>query len=119
MLELARGLTDAQLDAVSDLEQRVVRHDGGRLKLEWGHLRNRPENEINDVLFWEGAALVGFLGLYAFGGEAIELVGMVDPGWRRRGIGSTLLEVLWCSAVNAPRRRCCWLSRVRAAAAGR
>jgi len=92
MLELARGLSDNQLKAISELEGRVVRHDGGRLKLEWGTLRRRPAREINDLLWWEEGLLAGFLGVYGFDGAGLELAGMVDPEWRRRGIGSALLE---------------------------
>lgn len=86
----ARGLTGAQLDAIADLERRVVAHDGGRLKLEWSTLRQRPPAEVNDLLVWEGNTLIGFCGLYVFGGSP-ELAGAVDPARRRRGIGSALL----------------------------
>lgn len=89
-VEESRGLTAQQLDAIADLEGRVVAHDGGRLKLEWGVLRERPPDAVSDVLAWDGAALVGFLGIYAFGSEP-ELAGAVDPGYRRRGLGSVLL----------------------------
>ncbi|MGH9100337.1 MAG: GNAT family N-acetyltransferase, partial [Acidimicrobiales bacterium] len=86
----ARGLSGAQLDAIAGLERRVVAHDGGRLKLEWGALRERPPREVNDLLAWESGTLVGYCGIYAFGGEP-ELAGAVDPARRRGGIGSALL----------------------------
>jgi ribosomal protein S18 acetylase RimI-like enzyme len=91
-LELARGLTDEHLAAIAALEQRVVAADGGRLKLEWALLRSRPDNEIRDFLCWQGSRLVGFLGIYAFGRPNAEITGMVDPDWRRMGIGSAMLE---------------------------
>jgi ribosomal protein S18 acetylase RimI-like enzyme len=89
-VQAARGLTVEQLDAISGLERRVVAHDGGRLKLEWGSLQSRPTEEVNDLLVWDGGTLVGFCGIYAFGGEP-ELAVAVDPEHRRRGIGSALL----------------------------
>lgn len=92
MLELARGLTRAQLDAIADLERRVLAVDGGRLKLEWGVLRSRPAREIRDLLWWREDRLVGFLGIYWFGWPTAELAGMVDPALRRQGIGSGLLD---------------------------
>lgn len=92
MLEFARGLTDRQLRAVAELEMRVVGADGGRLKLEWGVLRSRPGKYVEDFLWWEGDALVGFLGLYAFGAPTVEITGMVDPSERRRGIATALLD---------------------------
>lgn len=65
--------------------------DGGRLKLEWGTLEARKGNEVEDLLWWQGDQLLGFLGLYSFG-DALELVGMVAPVARRRGIGTALLD---------------------------
>ncbi len=87
----ARGMTGTQLEAVADLERRVVAHDGGRLKLEWNTLRHRPAGEVNDLLVWDGGRLVGFCGLYVFGREP-EVAGAVDPDHRRQGVGSALLE---------------------------
>jgi ribosomal protein S18 acetylase RimI-like enzyme len=85
------GLSDADLTAVADLERRVVAHDGGRLKLEWGTLRSRTGEQIDDLLWWDGDRLVGFLGCYGFGSGGLELAGMVEPDLRRTGIGTALL----------------------------
>jgi len=92
VVEPARGLSPDQLEAIGALEQRVVAHDGGRLKLEWSRLRRRAGERAEDVLAWEGGELVGFIGLYGPGATQIELAGMVDPGHRRHGIGTRLLE---------------------------
>lgn len=92
MLELARGLSPSTLQALADLESRTIAVDGGRLKLEWGTLRARTGRDVEDLLWWDGDRLVGFLGLYSFGSPAVELVGMVDPRFRRRGIATALLE---------------------------
>ena len=91
MLHLARRLTGDDLQAVADLESRVVAEDGGRLKLEWDTLASRTGDRVEDLLWWESGQLAGFLGLYAFGG-ALELAGMVAPASRRRGIGTALLD---------------------------
>jgi ribosomal protein S18 acetylase RimI-like enzyme len=91
MIELPQGLSKSALDAIAELERRSVAHDGGRLKLEWGSLNHRSANERNDVLWWDGDNLLGFLGLYCFDGRNVELVGMVDPAARRKGIATALL----------------------------
>lgn len=91
MLTSSRGLDARSLAAIRDLEARVVSADGGRLKLEHGTLESRDPDAVNDLLWWEGDRLVGFLGLYAFGGPTAELGGMVDPQARRQGIGTALL----------------------------
>jgi ribosomal protein S18 acetylase RimI-like enzyme len=79
------------LRAVADLEQRVIEADGGRLKLEWGALRRRRGDRVEDVLWWERDRLLGFLGIYGFESSP-ELAGMVAPEARRRGIGTALLD---------------------------
>jgi ribosomal protein S18 acetylase RimI-like enzyme len=91
VLELAAGLSSRALQAIADLEQQVTEADGGRLKLEWGTLRRRPGDRVEDLLWWDGDRLLGFLGIYGFGSSP-ELAGMVAPDARRRGIGSALLD---------------------------
>ncbi|WP_433717474.1 GNAT family N-acetyltransferase [Actinoplanes sp. CA-051413] len=92
MIDLSRGLSPAALSAIEDLERRVVAADGGRLKLEWNALRHRSGQDVEDVLWWDGERLLGFLGLYAHSAPTIELAGMVDPAARRHGIGTALLD---------------------------
>lgn len=92
MIEQCRGLTAQQLEAVAGLERRALTADGGRLKLEWGALRTRSGDRVDDVLAWEGSQLVGFAGLYQWGGGEVEVAGMVDPAHRRRGIAAALLD---------------------------
>lgn len=92
MVELSTGLSAVALDAIADLERRVVAADGGRLKLEWNALRHRSGQDVEDVLWREGELLLGFLGIYSHGAPTLELAGMVDPAARRRGIGAALLD---------------------------
>jgi ribosomal protein S18 acetylase RimI-like enzyme len=100
VLERSRGLSPASLAAIAELERRVVGADGGRLKLEWGNLRTRPNDQVNDFLWWAGdndrddAQLLGFCGVYRFGGSDPEIAGMVDPEHRRRGIGAALFDAV-------------------------
>lgn len=92
MLKEAAGLSPDDLAAIAELERRVVTHDGGRLKLEWGVLRSRTGGQVDDLLWWDDDGnLLGFLGIYQFGGSKPELAGMVDPTARRAGIGTALL----------------------------
>ena len=91
MLELAAGLSSRALQAIAELEQRVIDADGGRLKLEWGTLQRRRGDRVEDLLWWERDRLLGFLGIYGFGSSP-ELAGMVAPEARRRGIGTALVD---------------------------
>ncbi len=77
----------------------MVSADGGRLKLEWGVLRDRPRDATRDFLWLEDDQPIGFLGLYAFGSGTIEIAGMVAPDARRRGIATALLEAALPSCV--------------------
>jgi len=91
VLKQAVGLTSGALQAIAELERQVVEADGGRVKLEWDNLRGRSGDRVEDLLWWEGERLLGFLGIYGFG-QSPELAGMVAPDARRRGIGSALLD---------------------------
>jgi ribosomal protein S18 acetylase RimI-like enzyme len=91
MLEQTAGLSSRELSAIADLERRVIEVDGGRLKLEWGTLRARRGDRVDDLLWWDGDRLVGFLGFYAYG-STLELAGMVAPDARRNGIATALLD---------------------------
>jgi len=91
VLEQAAGLSSHALQAIAELEARVVEADGGRLKLEWRALRSRSGERVEDLLWWEGDSLLGFLGIYGYG-STIELAGMVAPDARRRGIATALLD---------------------------
>jgi ribosomal protein S18 acetylase RimI-like enzyme len=92
VLELAAGLPTRSLHALANLERRTIEADGGRLKLEWGVLGSRGGGAVEDLLWWDGGELRGFLGLYAFGAPKVELAGMVDPVARRHGIATALLD---------------------------
>lgn len=91
MLTQRSGLSAADLASIRDLEARSVSLDGGRLKLEYGVLERRPAEEVNDLFFERDGVLVGFCGLYAFGGPQAEITGMVDPAFRAQGIGTALV----------------------------
>lgn len=101
MIQRCAGLSSADLEAIADLERRVVAADGGRLKLEWHALRHRSGKDVEDVLWWDAGRLLGFLGVYTHSAPTIELAGMVDPDARRRGIGAALLD----AALGACRQR--------------
>jgi len=92
VLQPSRGLTATALAAVTALEQEVLAHDGGRLKLEPGVLATRPDDRVQDLLWWEDDRLVGYVGLQRFGTHPVELAGMVAPDARRRGVGTALLD---------------------------
>lgn len=48
---------------------------------------------INEFLYYSGETLIGYLGIFSFGGETGELTGMVHPQCRRRGIFKKLYSL--------------------------
>ncbi len=107
MVTGTRGLTVSQLEALAALESRVVSADGGRLKLEWDVLRGRSSEQIRDFLYWspDRSQLLGFAGSYVFGQSTPELAGMVDPEYRRQGIGTALLDAAAAESGRQGHRR--------------
>lgn len=87
------GLAPGDLAQVEALAAACTAFDGGRLKLEWRTLRSRPAGELNDFLWIHPqAGVVGFLGLYGFRPDQVEICGMVHPDHRRQGIFSRLFD---------------------------
>ncbi len=86
------GLGPEDLRAVEELATVCVAADGGRLKLEWGVLQSRPPEQVNDFLWIGPSGLVGFLGVYGYRSDQVELCGMVHPSARRQGVFSRLFE---------------------------
>jgi ribosomal protein S18 acetylase RimI-like enzyme len=85
-------LTKEQLLEIKTL-QKVCGDEGGfHLKLNFDMLENRLGNKKEDFFHYEDGRLVGFLGCYGFGNK-VELCGMVNPDYRRKGIFSKLLEM--------------------------
>ena len=82
-----------ELREIEQLAAACVEIDGGRLKLEWGALRSdRPGDQVNDLLWIGESGLVGFLGIYGYRLDQVELCGMVHPSARRQGVFSCLFE---------------------------
>ncbi|MGI4893622.1 MAG: GNAT family N-acetyltransferase [Janthinobacterium lividum] len=91
MLETHNQLSGDDLRAVADLERAVVAVDGGRLKIEWNGLRERSGAGPHDLIWRDAGRVLGFVGLDVHGGPGVEVVGMVAPQARGRGIGTALL----------------------------
>jgi ribosomal protein S18 acetylase RimI-like enzyme len=78
-------LTPQERDEVEALRGICRQHEELELPL--------PGNEVNQFLYYAEGSLIGFVSLPVEEPEgSIELLGMVHPGYRRRGIGRTLLD---------------------------
>ena len=100
-LKAVPGLSADDLAEIETLADACIRADGGRLKLEWRTLKTRPADQVNDFLWIDrDGKLVGFLGLYGFRADQVELCGMVHPARRRQGIFSRLFEAAVAEAAD-------------------
>ncbi|KTD87255.1 GNAT family N-acetyltransferase [Paenibacillus etheri] len=82
--------TTDTLRNIEELQERCEQYDGISLKLNWDMLRQPSSvGDTEWVVTYEDDLLVGFLGLYGFGSD-MEICGMVRPGYRRRGIFTSL-----------------------------
>lgn len=78
------------LKNIEELQQRCEQYEGITLKLNWDSLRQPSDaGDTKWLVTYEDDLLVGFIGLYGFGSD-MEVCGMVRPGYRRRGIFTSL-----------------------------
>lgn len=84
---------------IKDLENLCKGHDNTALKLEIDYkLSNIKQNEaaivdINEFMYLNGDELIGYLGICDFGGDEIEVNGMVHPAYRRMGVFKKLFSL--------------------------
>lgn len=103
MTAIWRGLTPDDLALVSGLAQRCVRADGGLLATtSTGFLQRRYAGpEIYAIGAFAGPLLVA-AGSVRPADPGASVVGIVDPGYRGRGLGATLLDRLLAQAATRP-----------------
>ena len=84
-------LDEADYEDIKKLEMICYEKQKTNLKLELRFKKYQSENSIKnkimiEFLYCENEMLVGYLGLGNFGGDIVEVTGMVHPKFRRRGI---------------------------------
>lgn len=85
------ALTEKELAQVEQLTELCNRSENLHMRLSFTMLRDRAGREHNDFLYYEQSTLVGYLALDEWGVDEKEVVAMVHPDFRRRGIFSALL----------------------------
>ena len=84
-------LTEAEVTSIEQLITTCNNYEGLHMRIDMGALHQRPGGEANDFLYYEDGLLVGYLFVEGWGSRDRELVGMVHPDYRRRGIFRGLL----------------------------
>ncbi|GGO03975.1 GNAT family N-acetyltransferase [Saccharibacillus kuerlensis] len=91
-------LNEQQIQEIETLQRICEQADHISLKLNGDMLKMDTRQEGMDYFHYENENLVGFLGLYGFGGQ-FEVCGMVHPDCRRQGI----FTKLWNEALSSGR----------------
>lgn len=85
---------------INKLKDICTENDKAYLKLEIDYklsLKKRSSNNmrnINEFMFYDEDRLIGYIGICSFGGEELEVNGLVHPDYRRQGIFSRLFSLV-------------------------
>ncbi|GCE05445.1 GNAT family N-acetyltransferase [Dictyobacter aurantiacus] len=88
-----RTLSANEIEQLKQLADVCERHESLYMRIEWSMLRQRTGLVVKDFLYYDNGALIGYLGLDDQGSQQNEIVGMVHPEYRRRGIFKQLLTI--------------------------
>lgn len=91
-LQKRTRLTEAEIAEIVQLNTLCNQQDHLRLLVPVGVLHRRSSEEINDFLYYEQGTLVGYLYMGNWDTKKKEIMGMVEPAFRRRGIFRQLFE---------------------------
>ena len=88
-----QALTKDEIAEILQLAAICNKFEGLYMRLSTSAMfEQRSGDETLDFLHYEQGQLVGYVGLDNYGSKQKELVGMVHPDYRRRGIGTQLLQ---------------------------
>lgn len=88
-----KTLSEDELTNIIRLIDVCNAYEGLHTRLELAMLRPRAGDKIYDFLYYEQGSLVGYLAIQGYGSDQEkELVAVVHPNFRRRGIFRTLLN---------------------------
>lgn len=95
-----RTLSANDIQLLRQLADVCERHESLHMRIEWRMLQQRTGLITKDFLYYDNGALVGYLAIDDQGAQQNELVGMVHPEYRRRGIFRQLLTIAIIESRN-------------------
>ena len=99
-IKLKERIDKSDFNDINNLNNACIDYDKIHLKLEIDYKLSNNEkysnnmNKINEFMFYDDNKLVGYAGICDFGGDEIEVNGMVHPEYRRRGIFTRLFSLV-------------------------
>ena len=97
---LKEKMNQQDYEDISNLQKICLEKDNTTLKLEIDYKLSINDKEkdviehINEFLYYEDNNLVGYIGICDFGGDALEVNGMVHPDYRGRRIFTRLFNLV-------------------------
>jgi predicted GNAT family acetyltransferase len=97
-VKLKEKLDIKDYEDINNLQKLCLKTDQTTLKLELDYKLSRAEEKsedlrnINEFMFYDENKLIGYAGIGHYGGDAIEVNGMVHPEYRRKGVFSRLFS---------------------------
>lgn len=98
---LKENLEMIDYEDINDLRKTCIEYDNTYLKLEIDFKLSNPKKNnqgknlnINEFMFYDSNKLIGYVGICDFGGDSLEVNGMVHPDYRRRGIFTKLISLV-------------------------
>ena len=99
-IKLKEDLNINDFEDINNLKNICIDYDNTYLKLEIDFKLDRSESSsntiesINEFMLFDGSKLIGYAGICDFGGNEIEVNGMVHPDYRRKGIFTRLFSLV-------------------------
>ncbi|MBB6215404.1 ribosomal protein S18 acetylase RimI-like enzyme [Anaerosolibacter carboniphilus] len=99
-IKLTGKLEENDYEDINNLQNLCLKVDQTALKLELDYKLGRGErksenlNNINEFMYYDRNKLIGYIGIGNFGGDTIEVNGMVHPDYRRRGVFKRLFSLV-------------------------
>lgn len=99
-LKLKETLDKNDYEDIKQLEKCCFERDKTTLKLELDcklnslQVRNTSTEDVNEFMYYNEDRLIGYIGIGCYGGDTIEVNGMVHPNYRRMGIFKKLFSLI-------------------------
>ena len=98
-IKLKECIDKNDYNQITELEKLCLEEDKVSLKLELDYKLKKGEHKhnldnINEFMYYEEDKLIGYMGICDFGGEALEVNGMVHPDYRRKAIFKKLFSLV-------------------------
>lgn len=115
-IKLKEYLDEKDYKDIRSLEEICLKNDDTSLKLEIEYKRKMALektgiiHQLNEFMYYDNEVLIGYIGICDFGGDTIEVNGMVHPEYRRQAIFKKLYSFVETEWLNRDSRRILLLS---------